>query len=65
LKVCAGFFPFSTAIKKHFHRSEIDKGRTILLKLIAKADVLIENFGPEAVERLGVGYDTCRERNLA
>ena len=25
--------------------------------------MLIGNFGPETVERLGVGYETCRARN--
>jgi len=60
----AGFFPYFNRNKKSISIDlKSDKGKEILLKLIEKADVLIENFGPETVERLGVGYDACRERN--
>ena len=38
-------------------------GRDALLKLAESADVLIEGFRPGVMERLGVGYDTLRERN--
>jgi CoA:oxalate CoA-transferase len=31
--------------------------------MVAKADVLVENFAPGAMERLGVGYDVLREIN--
>ncbi|MDP0498799.1 MAG: CaiB/BaiF CoA-transferase family protein [Verrucomicrobiota bacterium JB022] len=31
--------------------------------LIAKADVLIQNFRPGVMERIGLGYDVCRELN--
>ena len=34
-----------------------DQGRRILDRLILKADVLIENFGPGTIERLGFGYE--------
>ncbi|GMG86297.1 CaiB/BaiF CoA transferase family protein [Biformimicrobium ophioploci] len=40
-----------------------DSGRELALRLIDKADVLIENFRPGAMERLGFGYDTLRARN--
>jgi crotonobetainyl-CoA:carnitine CoA-transferase CaiB-like acyl-CoA transferase len=60
----AGFFTYFNRNKKSISIDlKSDKGKEILLKLIEKADVLIENFGPETVERLGVGYETCRERN--
>ena len=60
----AGFFTYFNRNKKSISIDlKSDKGKEILLKLIEKADVLIENFGPETVERLGVGYDVCRERN--
>jgi crotonobetainyl-CoA:carnitine CoA-transferase CaiB-like acyl-CoA transferase len=60
----SGFFPFFNRNKKSISLDlKSDKGKEILLKLIEKADVLIENFGPETVERLGVGYAVCRERN--
>ena len=40
-----------------------DKGRAILTRLIEKADVMIENFGPGAIERLGFDYETVRKIN--
>ncbi len=38
-------------------------GREILLQLIDSADVLIENFRPGTIERLGLGYETVKARN--
>jgi crotonobetainyl-CoA:carnitine CoA-transferase CaiB-like acyl-CoA transferase len=38
-------------------------GRDALLRLTDRADVLIEGFRPGVMERLGVGFDTLRERN--
>ena len=35
----------------------------ILKRLIAWADVLVENWAPGATERLGIHYDACREIN--
>ncbi|RLA54519.1 MAG: CoA transferase [Gammaproteobacteria bacterium] len=35
----------------------------LVLKLIAEADVFIEGFRPGVMERLGLGPDTCLERN--
>jgi crotonobetainyl-CoA:carnitine CoA-transferase CaiB-like acyl-CoA transferase len=37
------------------------QGLTIVQKLIATADVLVHNFRPGAVERIGLGEDTVRE----
>ena len=34
-----------------------EKGKEILKKLIMEADVVVENFKPGAMERLGFGYD--------
>lgn len=39
------------------------EGRDIVAALIDTADVLIENFGTGAMERLGLGYDTLAARN--
>ena len=39
------------------------EGRAILKKMVARADVLIENFGPGSFERLGFGYDDLRRMN--
>ena len=38
-----------------------EKGREILLKLAAECDVIIENFLPGTVERLGVDYESVRK----
>lgn len=41
-----------------------DRGdREILEGLVARADVLVENFRPGAMERLGFGWDELRARN--
>lgn len=41
------------------------EGRDIVAALIDTADVLIENFGTGAMERLGLGYDTLAARSRA
>ena len=33
-----------------------DEGRSIFMRLVAKADVVVENFRPDVKERLGIGY---------
>lgn len=38
-------------------------GCAVLEKLVASADVLIENFRPGAIDRLGFGYERCRDLN--
>jgi len=40
-----------------------DEGRAVIWRLIEWADVLVENFSPGAMERLGLGHETVRERN--
>lgn len=40
-----------------------DEGQSVFLDLAEEVDVVIENFAPGTVERLGVGYDAVRERN--
>lgn len=39
-----------------------DDGRNILLDLVAGADVLVQNFRPGAMDRMGLGYDTVKKR---
>ena len=38
-------------------------GRDLLLRLVPKFDVFVENYGPGVIERLNIGYETLRERN--
>ena len=40
-----------------------EQGKEIFWALIKTADVMMENFGPGTVERMGVGYEAMRELN--
>jgi crotonobetainyl-CoA:carnitine CoA-transferase CaiB-like acyl-CoA transferase len=40
-----------------------EKGRDLLKQMVARADVLLENFAPGAMDRLGVGYDALAPLN--
>jgi formyl-CoA transferase len=40
-----------------------DSGKQTLKKLIAKADIMIENMAPGAIERLGFDYDVVQKIN--
>ncbi|WP_420413597.1 CaiB/BaiF CoA transferase family protein [Roseibium sp.] len=37
------------------------RGKDLLKRLVAQADVLVENFRPGVMDRLGVGYDVLRK----
>jgi len=39
------------------------RGRELLQSMVERADVLVENFAPGAMERLGVGYEVLRKIN--
>jgi formyl-CoA transferase/CoA:oxalate CoA-transferase len=39
------------------------EGRAVMEKLIAKADVLVENFRPGTLDRAGFGYDAVSQRH--
>ncbi len=39
------------------------RGKEILFDLVAKADVLVENFGRGALDNLGVGWAVLRQKN--
>jgi crotonobetainyl-CoA:carnitine CoA-transferase CaiB-like acyl-CoA transferase len=40
-----------------------DAGRKVLARLVARADVLVQNFRPGTMERLGLGADELRKRH--
>ena len=39
------------------------EGKDIFLRLVDRADVVLENFRPKVMERLGLGYDVLSRRN--
>jgi crotonobetainyl-CoA:carnitine CoA-transferase CaiB-like acyl-CoA transferase len=41
------------------------EGKKIFLDLLATTDIVIQNFRPGVMERLGLGYDTLRKANPA
>jgi formyl-CoA transferase len=41
-----------------------DAGRAVLLKLIARADILLENYRPGVMERLGLGDEVLKAANV-
>lgn len=40
-----------------------EKGRELLRELVARADILVENFAPGVTERLGIGPETLHKVN--
>ncbi len=59
-----GFYTFFNRNKKSLAADiKSEEGRQIVKKLLTSADVLIENFGPGTMERLGFGYETLSEAN--
>jgi crotonobetainyl-CoA:carnitine CoA-transferase CaiB-like acyl-CoA transferase len=39
------------------------RGKEVFLRLVEKADVVLENFRPGVMDRLGVGYEVMKARN--
>jgi crotonobetainyl-CoA:carnitine CoA-transferase CaiB-like acyl-CoA transferase len=62
-----GFGGFFHALNRGKHSVGLDittdEGRAIALRLAAEADVVVENYRPGVMDRLGLGYDVIRERN--
>lgn len=59
----AGFYPLFNRNKKSIALNlKTDAGREAVLRLIATADVLIENFKTGAMEKLGLGEAELRRR---
>jgi crotonobetainyl-CoA:carnitine CoA-transferase CaiB-like acyl-CoA transferase len=58
----AGFFPTYNRNKKSFAVDlRAPEGREAVLKLVASADVLTENFRTGAMDKLGFGYEALRK----
>ena len=39
------------------------EGKEVFLRLVEKADVVLENFRPKVMDRLGLGYEVLAQRN--
>ena len=60
----AGFFGFFNRNKRSLAVDlKAPRGRALLHRLAARADVLIENYAPDTMERLGCGYDALAALN--
>ncbi len=60
----SGYFPMYNRHKKSICLNlKSEKGLEIARKLADGADILVENFRPGALERLGLGYDQLSETN--
>ena len=59
-----GYFPFYSRNKQSLAVDlKTDEGHAIIEKLVPTADILVENFGPGTMERLGFGYEAMRSLN--
>ncbi|MEP3050696.1 MAG: CaiB/BaiF CoA-transferase family protein [Erythrobacter sp.] len=60
----AGYFPMYNRGKKSLCLDlKSEDGVTIARELIDQSDVLVENFRPGALDRLGLGYEQCAASN--
>jgi crotonobetainyl-CoA:carnitine CoA-transferase CaiB-like acyl-CoA transferase len=60
----AGFFATFNRNKRSFAVDlKSDEGRALLYRLASTADVLLENFAPGTMDRLGCGYDVLAKQN--
>jgi alpha-methylacyl-CoA racemase len=60
-------FPPNPVVGRGMRSMELDvksaAGREAILRLVGTSDALIEGYRPGVAERLGIGPDTCLERN--
>jgi crotonobetainyl-CoA:carnitine CoA-transferase CaiB-like acyl-CoA transferase len=62
-----GYSPYFLSVNRNKRSLTVDlkqpEGVEILKKLIEKADVLVENYRPGTMERMGLDYETLRKSN--
>ena len=59
----ANFFTFNRNKRAMALNLKTKEGKEIVLKLAKEADVLVENFMPGSMDRLGLGYEAVNELN--
>ncbi|MGB5284720.1 MAG: CaiB/BaiF CoA-transferase family protein [Polyangiales bacterium] len=60
----AGYFPAYNRNKRSLCVDlKSAEGKAAVLRLVDKADVVVENFRPGTMDRLGFGYEALKERN--
>jgi crotonobetainyl-CoA:carnitine CoA-transferase CaiB-like acyl-CoA transferase len=60
----AGYFPMYNRNKRSLCVDlKSDAGKELVLKLVDDADIVIENFRPGTMDRLGFGYEALKVRN--
>ncbi len=60
----AGYFPMYNRGKKSVCLDlKSEAGRGVAVRLAETADILVENFRPGAIDRLGLGWEALRARN--
>jgi crotonobetainyl-CoA:carnitine CoA-transferase CaiB-like acyl-CoA transferase len=59
-----GYFPFYNRNKKSLAIDlKTEEGRYIIYELAKTADIVVENFGPNTMDRLGFGYEKLKTIN--
>lgn len=59
-----GYFPFYSRNKKSLAIDlKSEAGKALIHKLVPTADVLVENFGPGTIDRLGYGHEAMSALN--
>jgi crotonobetainyl-CoA:carnitine CoA-transferase CaiB-like acyl-CoA transferase len=59
-----GYFPFYNRNKKSLAIDlKTEEGRHIIYELAKTADIVVENFGPNTMDRLGFGYEKLKTIN--
>jgi crotonobetainyl-CoA:carnitine CoA-transferase CaiB-like acyl-CoA transferase len=59
----AGYLAVNRNKKSFAIDTRSDEGKELFLKLVEKSDVVVEQFRPGIMDKMGLGYETARKRN--
>jgi formyl-CoA transferase len=62
-KAYGGFMQYNRNKKSFTLDIQSEKGKEIYKELVKRADVLVENFAPKTIEKLGLGYEVLEKIN--